>query len=234
MLETVIKILKIPIGNIVGVLILLSVFLPASVLAQKSHLGLMAGFAGATMNGSYIEGSNGLEMGFHFFVTLDREFNDRWSIESGFSWIQKGGKELSLSGTSQGGATHGFQTSYLQVPVLLRLKFPIAGGPWYVVPFAGAAIGTYAGGSYKEGNRFEFAEDATLDENSPGGKPKSLELSVPFGSYFWINFPGDSRFILGVKFELGLTNVFTAAEDAGQKARNNTLVLMFGFVGPLQ
>jgi hypothetical protein len=217
-----------------GVLALLIVSIAVPLQAQRSHLGLMAGFAGASMSGSYIESSSGFEKGFHFFATIDREFNDRWSMETGISWIQKGGSKLALSGLSADGATYGFQTSYLQVPILVRLNFPISNGPWHVVPFAGLAIGSNAGGKYKDGDRFEFEEDATLDENSPGGSPKTLELSVPFGSYVWINFPGESRFILGAKFEIGLTNVFTAAEEAGQQARNNVLVLMFGFVGPLQ
>ena len=173
-------------------------------------------------------------MGFSGMLTIDREFNNGWSIETGFCWMQKGGKKLALSGLTEDGATYGYQFSYLELPVLIRKKFSISGGPWHIVPFAGAAIGTYAGGKYKDGNSFEFGEEAKLEENTPGGKAKSLELSIPFGSYFWIEFPGDSRFILGLKYELGLTNVFTAAEEAGKTARNNALVVMFGFVGPLQ
>jgi len=229
-----IKFSKVTIGRLAGLLALLMVFIASPVCAQKSHLGLMAGFVGATMSGSYIEGSNGFERGFHGMLSIDREFSNRWSIETGFSWMQKGGSKLALSGMNEDGATYGYQFSYIQVPILARLKIPISGGPWYFVPFAGVAIGTNASGKYKDGDSFEFEEEATVDENSPGGKAKTLELSIPFGSYFWIEFPGDSRFIFGLKYELGLTNVFTAAEEAGKTARNNALVVMFGFVGPLQ
>jgi len=234
MLKEGINFSRIPLGSLAGVLALLVVFISSLVWAQKSHLGLMAGFVGATMGGSYIEGSSGFERGFHGMLSIDREINDRWSIETGFSWMQKGGSKLALSGLDEDGATYGYQFSYIQVPILARLKFPISGGPWHIVPFAGVAIGTNAGGKYKDGDRFEFEEDATVDENSPGGKAKTLELSVPLGSYFWVEFPGDSRFIFGLKYELGLTNVFTAAEEAGKTARNNALMMMFGFVGPLQ
>lgn len=234
MLREIIRASKISLLKSAWCWLLLTVLFASPLFAQKSHLGLVAGFVGATMNGSYIEGSSGLEKGFSGMLTIDREFNSRWSIEAAFCWMQKGGSKLALSGSDEDGATYGYQFSYLELPVLIRLKFPIAGGPWHVVPFAGMAIGTNAGGKYKDGDRFEFEEEATVDENSPGGKAKSLELSIPLGSYFWIEFPGDSRFILGLKYELGLTNVFTAAEEAGKTARNSALVVMFGFVGPLQ
>lgn len=234
MLKEPIRISKIPLRTSAWGWFLLAALFASPLCAQRSHLGLMAGFVGSSMSGSYIESSSGFEKGFHGMLSIDRELNSRWSIEAGFSWMQKGGSKLALSGVSEGDSTYGYQFSYIQLPILARLKFPISGGPWHIVPFAGVAIGSNAGGKYKNGDSFEFAEDAKVDENSPGGKTETLELSVPFGSYVWIEFPGGSRFSLGLKFEVGLTNVFTAAADAGQTARNQSVMLMFGFAGPLQ
>lgn len=218
--------------NRAAVLLLLGLLSVSPLQAQKSHLGLMGGFAGATMTGSYIRGSSGPEMGFHFFGMIDREFSERWALEAGVSWMQKGGKKLVLSDHSGEGETYGFQTSYLQVPVLARITFPISGGPWFFAPFAGAALGANVGCKHKEGDRFEFEEEP-CDENSPGGKPKTLELSIPFGVYLWHEFPGESRVLLGLKYEVGLTNAFTAAEEFSQAARNNVFLFLFGFALPL-
>lgn len=231
MTECVVRVSKTSRKNLLQIIFVLAVFGVTQICAQNSHLGIYGGFASASMSGNYIEGSDGREWGFNFFLSLDREISQRWSIETGISWIQKGGQKLQLAGVPD--RTVGFQTSYLQLPVLARYKFPVSNGPWHIVPFAGIALGANVGCAHKDGNRFEFEEDP-CDENSPGGKPKELELSIPFGSYFWIEYKGGSRFILGLKYDLGLTNVFTAAEETGLQARNGALVFMFGFVGPLQ
>ena len=223
---------KITIRSSLGILTLLAFFFSSPTQAQRSHLGVLAGFATATVGGSYIEGSSGREMGFHGMAVLDREFNDRWSLETGFGWMQKGGKKLTLSDHAASGETYGFQSSYLEIPILIRAKFPI-GGSWFIAPFAGIAIGANVGSKYKNGEAFEFEEEGST-ETSPGGKPQTLELSVPLGSYFWIEFPGDSRFFLGLKYELGLTNVYQAGSDLGQSSHNKVLVPLFGFVAPLQ
>jgi hypothetical protein len=216
-----------------GFLTLLIFFSGNPVQAQRSHLGVLAGFATATVGGSYIEGSSGRELGFHAVGVIDREFNDRWAFETGISWIQKGGKKLILSDHAASGETYGFQTSYLQIPLLIRAKFPISGGPWFIAPFAGIAIGANVGSKHKNGEAFEFEEEGST-ANSPGGEPQTLELSVPLGSYLWIEFPGDSRFFFGLKYEVGLTNVYQAAADLDQSSYNKVLVPMFGFVVPLQ
>lgn len=70
-------------------LILLIFLVPVSLKAQRFHIGLMGGVVGATMQGSYIEDSNGLEMRFHGMLTIDREFNDRWSLETGIRLRRK-------------------------------------------------------------------------------------------------------------------------------------------------
>ncbi|NIA31358.1 MAG: outer membrane beta-barrel protein [Actinobacteria bacterium] len=199
--------------------------------AQKSSINILAGPTAATLSGSYIQGSSGLEMGFSFWLTIERRFNSRWAFETGFGWVQKGGKKILLSGDDS--QTYGFQTSYLQIPLLIRATFPIAGGPWYIAPYTGLAIGSNVGCKHKLSDELEFDEEP-CDENSPGGKSKTLEFSIPIGAHFWHEFPGGSRFMLDLHYEYGLTNVFTAAADAGQVARNNVLVAMFGFSLPLQ
>ncbi len=63
---------------------------------------------------------------------------------------------------------------------------------------------------------------------------EQLELSVPIGLVWSIEFPGGSRFtIADVSYHIGLTNVFSAAKDAGLTAKNAAWVFQFGFAIPL-
>lgn len=190
----------------------------------------MGGPTAATMSGNYIKSVDGRELGFSFTFSIDRKFGKTWAFVTGFSLVQKGGMHVELS--TEPGQKYGYQSSYLQVPLLLRAAFPVFGGSWYIAPFSGLTVGTNAGLKYKDASRFEFEEEGA-NENSPGGKPEKLELGIPIGAQFWREFPGGSRFMLGVHYEIGLTNIFQGAADAGQTARNSTLIFQFGFALPL-
>jgi hypothetical protein len=198
--------------------------------AQRSHLGILAGPTAGMMGGSYVDASTGVEMGFSFLATLDREFGDVFALTLGAGWVQKGGRKLAL--TDQGGDTFGFRMSYVEVPLSLSAKFRFANGRLSLAPHAGMAVGFGMGCSVKPGEQFEFDETCAAD--TPGGELTSVELSVPFGVAFAVEFPGGSRFtVLDVGYELGLSNVLGAAEAAGQSAKNGVLSFRFGFAAPL-
>lgn len=190
----------------------------------------MVGPTVASMSGSYIEATDGVELGVGAGLVLDHQFGDRWALVTGIGWVQKGGKSVTLSSAPD--SSYGFQSSYLQVPLLARAALPLSGGPWSIAPFAGVAFGLNVGCKYKNADEFEFEEDG-CDEDTPGGKPRPIEFSVPFGVNVWREFPGGSRVILEARYELGLTNVFEAASDMSHAARNNIFSARFGFLLPL-
>lgn len=201
-----------------------------SAQAQRSHLGILAGPTAGMMGGSYVDASTGVEMGFSFLATVDREFGDVFAVTLGAGWVQKGGRKLALA--DAGGDTYGYQTSYVQVPLSLSAKFRFSGGRLSLAPHAGVAVGFGMGCKVKPGDQFEFDDSCGTD--TPGGELTSVELSVPFGAAFAVEFPGGSRFtVLDVGYELGLSNVLGAAEAAGQSAKNGVLSFRFGFAAPL-
>ena len=198
--------------------------------AQRSHLGLLAGPTAGTMSGSYVSSTSGLEMGFSFLATLDREFGSVFGLQIGVGWTQKGGQKLTL--TDAGNETWGFRTAYFEVPLQAQAKFRFARGRLSLAPHAGIAVGFGLGCSYKPGEQFEFEGECT--EATPGGTLQSVEVSVPFGVAFSVEFPGGSRFtIVDATYQIGLTNVLSAASDAGQSAKNGLLSFRFGFAAPL-
>ena len=197
--------------------------------AQRSHVGIMAGPTAATMTSDYINSTSGLELGFSFLLTLDREFGDHWAFATGVGWMQKGGEKLELA--DQGGDRYGYSTSYLVVPLNARYKFRFS--KFSLAPYTGIDVGFSLGCKVKPSTQFEF-DDTCEEEGTPGGTQESLELSVPIGLVWSIEFPGGSRFtIADLSYNVGLTNVFSAAQAAGQKARNAVWVFQFGFAMPL-
>ena len=202
--------------------------LATSAEAQRSHIGIMAGPTVSTMTGDYINSTSGLELGFSFLLSLDREFGDHWAFATGVGWLQKGGEKLELA--DQDGDRYGYSTSYLVVPLNARYKFRFS--KFSLAPYTGIDVGVNLGCKVKPSEQFEF--DETCEEGTPGGTMEKLELSVPIGLVWSIEFPGGSRFtIADLSYHVGLTNVFSAAQAAGQKARNAVWVFQFGFAMPL-
>jgi hypothetical protein len=200
------------------------------VAAQRSHIGLLAGPTASALSGSYVADAGSRELGFSFFATLDREFSDVWGIQLGVGWAQKGGDNVELAGAA--GETWGYSTSYVGIPISVQAKFRFADGKLSLAPHAGIGIGIGMGCKVKPGTQFEFED--TCDETTAGGALQSVELSVPFGAAFSVEFAGGSRFtIVDVAYDYGISNVFTAAADAGQTARNGVLSFRFGFAMPL-
>lgn len=211
-----------------GLLVALLVLSPTA-HAQGSHLGLLAGPTAATTTGSYVTASDGLELGFSFLATLDREFSRSLGVRVGVGWVQKGGKRLQITDAP---GTHGYQTSYVQFPLSVFGKVRIPGTLLAVRPHAGFAVGLGMGCRYKPADRFEFED--RCDETTPGGALESLELAVPLGAALTVEFPGGSKFtILDIGYELGLTNIYADAAAAGQAAKNGVWSFRFGFLAPL-
>jgi hypothetical protein len=202
----------------------------APAAAQGSHIGLLAGPTASSISGSYVTDAGSRELGFSGFFIIDREFGSVWGMQLGFGWAQKGGDKVELASTP--GQTWGYSTSYLAIPISVQAKFRFANGRLSLAPHAGITVGLGMGCKVKPGDQFEFED--TCDERTPGGTLQTVELSVPFGASFNIEFPGGSRFtIVDAAYEYGISNVFTAAADAGQTARNGVLSFRFGFAMPL-
>ncbi len=118
-------------------------------------------------------------------IAKERQLGQKWAVVTGLQFIQKGALKVEVP--SEGVGTHGFQSAYVQVPVLGRVAFPLSGGPRYLAPFSGVALGFNLGCKSKDGDMFEFEDEC--DETRPGGNMKTLEFSTPVGLHFWREFP---------------------------------------------
>ena len=121
--------------------------------AAQSHIGILAGPTASRLSGSFVDDSEGSEVGVNFRVTFDSHLAGSVWLATGIAILQKGGRKVLLSGSSE---TFGFRSMYLQLPFLVRPQFQIAETPWFVAPFAGAGIAFNLGCSVKPGDQFEF------------------------------------------------------------------------------
>jgi hypothetical protein len=209
-------------------MILLATLCAAIPTSAQSHFGLRAGPTFGDMTGDFVEGSEGREVGVYLAVTVERQIGGNFALVTGVAFMQKGGMKLSLSSHDD---RWGFRTTYLQIPLLLRHAFQIPNSRWSIAPYAGPALNLNTGCALKDADHFHF--DLECEEGSPGGVPKSMEVSAPIGVAFWHEFEGGSRFVLETRLDLGFSNVFEEAGDLGMSARNNVLQAMFGFSLPL-
>ena len=147
----------------------------------------MVGPTAASMGGSYIESTQGFELGIAATIVLDHQFGDRWAVVTGLGWVQKGGKvshaRPPLPTPPMDSNRHTCRYHFSP-----RAALPVSGGPWFIAPFAGVAMGLKVGCKYKNAAQLEFEEDG-CDEHSPGG-----------GSHARSNSACRSEWIYGVSF----------------------------------
>lgn len=107
--------------------------------------------------------------------------------------------------------------SYLQVPVLGVYTFQAEGGIAPMV-FAGPAFGFKVSESAQDFQGNDIDQDFFT----------SFELSLPFGA--GVGIPaGNGTFMIDARFDLGLTNIADAPDEADITNQTNTFVITAGY-----
>lgn len=166
--------------------------------AQSISLGVMAGASLSTFTGDLVDDAKnhaGFLVGGFARVGLAG-----FAVEPGIIFTRKGAEAEEIEGV-----TPTTSLDYLQIPVVLKLGMPLGKARFYIG--AGPAIGLKLGCKIgAEGGGIDLSTDCDDLEGEEGGiKPKSTEFSgiavagLEFG-----------KFSLGVRADLGLTNVYEA------------------------
>jgi hypothetical protein len=175
--------------------LVLSVAASSAALAQKSevHFGVLAGGVFAKVGGKDVESVDiktrvGLAAG--GFVTIGVSKN--FAIEPEALFVQKGAKE------EETGETLSLKVSYVEVPVLLKLRFP---GSGTVVPhvYAGPYVAFKAGCNLK----------GTAGSITISGKCEDEDVHIK-STDFGATFGGGvdvGRAIIDVRYDLGFSKI---------------------------
>ncbi|MBA2292604.1 MAG: PorT family protein [Gemmatimonadales bacterium] len=188
-----------------GVIAVALVALPfAPIGAQSAQFGVAAGASLATLTGDLVDGTKNYSA---FIAGAFARFDmSGFSIEPGIYYTGKGAKfedeEEGFDATNK--------LAYVQVPVLVKVGFPMGSTSRFYVG-AGPAIGFKVSCKLKaSGGGFSASTDCEDLEDEDGGglKAKSTEFSgigvagIEFG-----------KFAVGIRADLGLTNVYEAFFD---------------------
>lgn len=190
--------------------LVLSVAASSAALAQKTkaHFGVLAGAAFAKVSGKDATGDIKIRTGIAGggFVTIGVSRNV--GIEPEVLYVQKGAKQ------TESGVESKFKVSYVEVPVLLKLRFPGKSGGT-VVPHVYA--GPYLG--FKAGCRISATSGSTSLSGNCADSPFDVKIkSTDFGATFGGGVDV-GRAIIDVRYDLGLSKVGNETTDNDIKIR---------------
>lgn len=197
-----------------GILVLLTAFLPSTAQAQQlrlGKLGIKAGYLSAKLSGSPDAGSGGpnidydTDSGFAVGIFLRGYFNDHIAVQSEVLYLQR----RTTSDTTVGGATvsNELKASYIEVPVQLRIVTS-AKGRVSPVLFAGPAF------SYRLDVSSKGGDDGLVDPRDIKDETKKSGVELVAGAGLEVG-----EFSFEARYTWGLRNFFADVKNADYKWR---------------
>jgi hypothetical protein len=187
----------------------------AVVLAQgagtKVHFGVLAGATFAKVGGKDTEGQNiktrvGIAGGGFVGIGVSKNFE----IEPEVLFAQKGAKASDVSSTTN------LKVSYVEVPVLLKLRFPGKSGGTvvphvYAGPYLGFKAGCHVSSTGSSGSCTD--EDVNI---------KSTDFGATFGGGVDVG-----RALIDVRYDLGLSKI--GNDTSNNDIKTKTFYLLVGW-----
>ena len=198
--------------------LVLSVATSSTALAQKSevHFGVLAGAAFAKVSGSDVTGDVKTRVGIAAggFVTIGVSKN--FAIEPEALFVQKGAKQ------TESGVTSRLKLSYVEVPVLLKLRFPGSSGGT-VVPhiYAGPYLG-FKAGCHLSSTDGTTTVSAKCEDSPFDFKVKSTDFGATFGGGVDVG-----RAIIDVRYDFGFSKIGDNTSD--NDIKNRVFYLLVGW-----
>jgi len=201
--------------TLLGTLTLSLVVVSAAAAQGKANFGILAGAVFAKVGGADtkdfdVKNRVGLAAG--GFVTLGVSPN--FAIEPEVLFAMKGAKE------TQSGITGSVRISYIEIPVLAKIRIPAKSGG-LVSPhfYAGPYLGIKSGCSVK------FTDGTTTVSGSCKSQDVNLKGS-DFGATFGVGVDVN-RAIIDVRYDLGLSKI--SDETTNNDVKNRALFLLAGW-----
>ena len=152
----------------------------------------------------------GLQLG----VAAEIGVNEMFAIQPELLFIQKGAKDKNSSDFS-------FNLSYLEIPVLAKVKFGSDVAKFYVI--AGPSLGIAVGGSVKG-----TGGSVDVEFGSDPGQVKRTDFGLQFGAGVNIK-----NFIIDIRYGLGLSNIANVPSGATGSVKNRAIGITVGYAFPL-
>jgi hypothetical protein len=202
-------------------IVLLAIFLPFSAQAQSTEFGFKGGVNIATYGGDDVEdldSRTGIIVGGSFAFNL----SPRFSIQPELLYAMKGAKDSDEFGTLT------VKHDFIEIPVLARLKIPMApGSSLRPSVFAGPALGIELSCDL-EGEDEGVSMSASCSDF--GVDTKSTDFGLVFGGELGLD-RGGMRIGLEARYNLGLTSILDVEGDSDIKNRAFSIMGTIAFGG---
>jgi hypothetical protein len=184
---------------------------------RKAHFGVLAGGAFAKVGGKDTQDQNiktrvGIAAGGFVTVGVSKNF----AIEPELLFVQKGGKGSDATSTTN------LKVSYVELPVLLKFRFPGKSGG-VVVPhiYVGPTLGFKAGCNLS-GTDGSITVSGKCEAQPFDFKIKSTDFGATFGGGVDVG-----RAIIDVRYDLGLTKI--GNDTSNNDIKNRVFYLLAGW-----
>jgi len=185
-----------------------------SVSAQETRFGVKAGANLATFTGDVDDAKS--KVGFHVGGFAEIKLTDKFAIQPEILFSTQGAKsEESALGSK---AEYKSNLSYLNIPVMAKYyvaeKFSIEAGP---------QIGFLL--SAKE--KYEFSGNGVSESGEEDAK--DFYKSIDFGVNFGAGYDFTENLSVGLRYNLGLSNIAETEEGSDAKVKNSVFSLSVGY-----
>ncbi len=194
------------------------IFITAICVAHlPGEVGIKAG-----LNISKLSSITGDEMfsyksriGFQFGAFYTISLTQSLSVQPELYFIKKGGK-VNLESDN---LSFAYIMNYVEIPVLLRYKFPSQGSIYPLV-----LMGPYC--AFKTSARIKDIDSGESVDITDNTKFIEFGFSGGLGAEYYLSESADLLFEL--RYNLGLSKVFKGAEGLNAFGKNNSLIFMVG------
>lgn len=199
-------------------------FLSVSIQTSAQHLSLGAkgGFTISDLNGSLInELPTENKIGYNLGLTLNYSLSSNIELLSGLDLSMKGTK-VSIKENEVDDLK--FDALYLQLPVHLGYKLPIA-GKYSLIFHGGPFIASGIGGKVHELSIAELNNDPDIE--NPGFFSGYFAKRFDYGLGIGVNAETPTRIFVGIGYDWGLKNI--SRNEASGKVRTRNFFLSIGY-----
>ncbi len=194
-------------------------------LANESRDSVPSGFSNAS--------NAGILAGLQF----DYWFSDMWGLSAQALYDQKGTDENvnQTAGIVSTSASDNITLNYLEIPILLKLRFGTGRIRPYV--FAGPSFGFFLSGS--DTRESSSSGGVIIPTNSdttisiPSSSVKTLDISGVFGAGLSIKLNSGHLLFLDAAYALGLVDIFNTQNGSNTMAESRDIRIAAGILFPL-
>lgn len=112
--------------------------------------------------------------------------------------------------------------SYLEIPVLFKYNSELQG--FKLQPYLGSSLGILLGAKEKYSYEDEYGDDSDTAD------VKEYINSVDIGLNLGVDAVFQERFLVGLRYNYGLSNILKKADDNDGYAYNRTIMFNFGYL----